>query len=101
MNAKFLVAGIATIALAATGAQAATHHKHHMMSHRHMHRHMHGMKRMSEGGAYAAPAQPIPYAQLDAYTDGARHERGSMGTESSNPSTPDTSMGSGGTTPPN
>jgi hypothetical protein len=58
MNAKILIAGVAIVALAAGGASAKTHHKK-------MHR-GHKTEAASES-KYAAPDQPIPYAQLDSY----------------------------------
>jgi hypothetical protein len=76
MNRKLLVLSVAALALAATGASAKTH-KHH-----------HG-GRMAEGGKYAAPAQPIPYAELDSYVGGSH--RGKMaagGTTDAQPSSP-------------
>ena len=62
MNAKILIAGAAIAALAAGGASAGTRHKS-------MHPHkMHKAVAASES-KYAAPDQPIPYAQLDSYLD--------------------------------
>jgi hypothetical protein len=58
MNAKVLVAGVAIVVMAA-GASSAKTHRHSM------HHSMHGHS-MSED-AYAAPAEPIPYAQMDTY----------------------------------
>jgi len=58
MNAKILIAGVAIAALAAGGASAKTHHKK-------MHR-GHKTEAASES-KYAAPDQPVPYAQLDSY----------------------------------
>ncbi len=46
MNAKILIAGIAVAALTAVSAQAASSHN---------------------AGAYASPAQPIPYSSLKTY----------------------------------
>ncbi|MGH6993424.1 MAG: hypothetical protein ACRED8_08755, partial [Caulobacteraceae bacterium] len=46
--------------------------------HHHHWRHHHGAMEMSEGGTYAAPSQPIPYTQLDAYLHANHHERVSM-----------------------
>ena len=34
---------------------------------------------MSSASGYAAPAQPIPYTQLDSYVNGASGDRGQMG----------------------
>ena len=62
MNAKILIAGAAIAALAAGGASAATHHKK-------MHHKMHKSDDMAASSKYAAPDQPIPYAQLDSYMD--------------------------------
>jgi hypothetical protein len=59
MNAKLLIAGVAIVALAVGGASANTHKKH----------------SAATSGAYAAPAQPIPYAQLDAYMSASPQER--------------------------
>jgi hypothetical protein len=57
MNVKILIAGVAIAALAAGGASAAAHKK--------MHK---GHKMESASSSkYAAPDQPIPYAQLDSY----------------------------------
>ncbi|MDQ2861502.1 MAG: hypothetical protein M3T55_12435 [Pseudomonadota bacterium] len=62
MNAKILIAGAAIAALAAGGASAGTRHKS-------MHPHkLHKSVAASES-KYAAPDQPIPYAQLDSYLD--------------------------------
>jgi len=69
MNAKFLIVGVAAIALAASGAAAKT--RHHAM------RHAKGAMEAS-GGSYAAPAQPIPYGQMDAYMKASPSERSSM-----------------------
>jgi hypothetical protein len=69
MNAKFLIVGVAAIALAASGAQAKSRH--------HATRHAKGAAEES-GGAYAAPAQPIPYGQLDAYMKATPKERADM-----------------------
>ena len=57
MNAKILIAGVAMAALAAGGASATMHKKH------------------SAAGAYAEPAQPIPYSQLDAYMKASPRQR--------------------------
>ncbi|HEY5008845.1 MAG TPA: hypothetical protein VII42_12625 [Caulobacteraceae bacterium] len=46
MNAKILIAGVAVAALTAVSAQAASSHN---------------------AGAYASPAQPIPYSSLKTY----------------------------------
>jgi hypothetical protein len=59
MNAKILIAGVAIAALAAGGASATMHKKH----------------SVSSAGAYAEPAQPIPYSQLDAYMKASPRER--------------------------
>ncbi len=59
MNAKILIAGAAIVALTAGGASAATHHKK-------MHK-MHKSDDMAASSKYAAPDQPIPYAQMDSY----------------------------------
>jgi hypothetical protein len=55
MNRNLLIIGAAAAALVATGASAATH-KHHGHAKR---------------DNYAAPAQPIPYAELDSYVGGS------------------------------
>ncbi len=60
MNRKLLVMSVTAAVLAAGATSATTMHKKHSMS---------------EGGHYAAPSQPIPYAQLDAYLTGSRSER--------------------------
>jgi hypothetical protein len=59
MNAKLLIASVAIVALAVGGASANTHKKH----------------SASTSGAYAAPAQPIPYAQFDTYMSASPDER--------------------------
>lgn len=61
VNTRLLIAGIAIGALAAGGASA------------HKTRHHHGRTM-----AYAAPAQPIPYAQLDHYLRASPKERRSI-----------------------
>jgi hypothetical protein len=79
MNRKLLILGVAALALAATGASATGHkHKGHAAS---------------EGGKYAAPAQPIPYTELDSYVGGGGSHHGKMADSApmSAPTTPDTS----------
>ena len=61
MNAKVLIAGVA-IAVMATGAASAKTMKH----------------KMSSGGSYAAPSQPIPYSQMDAYMKASPKQRTAM-----------------------
>ncbi len=68
MIAKLLVAGVAIGALAASGATAKVHHSHHATAH--------GMGGVAN--TYAAPAQPIPYADVDHYLHASRAERQSM-----------------------
>ncbi len=60
MNRNLLVISV-TAAVVAAGATSAT-----TMKNKHS---------MSVAGRYAAPAQPIPYAQLDSYLKGSRSER--------------------------
>ena len=55
MNVKMLLVGAATALLAAGASQAAT----------------------SRHGAYAEPAQPVPYSQLDAYMKASPRVRAS------------------------
>ena len=66
VHIRHLIAGVAIAGLAAGAAQA---HK----AHHHAYRHAHGL-------AYAAPAQPIPYAQLDQYLRASPAERNSIET---------------------
>jgi len=54
MNTRYLIAGVAVAALMAGGVSATTHR----LSHK---------SRMIASSEYAAPSQPIPYAQLDSY----------------------------------
>ncbi|MEO8813344.1 MAG: hypothetical protein ABI376_10590 [Caulobacteraceae bacterium] len=56
MNTRLLIAGVAIAALAAGAASARTHH--------------HTTRHTMRGPNYAAPSQPIPYGQLDAYVGG-------------------------------
>jgi len=62
VNSRLLVMGVALGALVAGGASANTRH--------------HAAR--DSGGTYAAPAQPIPYAQLDHYLHASRSERKSI-----------------------
>ena len=67
MRTGLLFTGVAVAALVAGGASATlhkSHHKHHSMG---------------AGDMYAAPAQPIPYAQLDSYLAAKPSQRASMG----------------------
>ncbi len=76
MNPKLLILGVAAAALAAGGASAATHH-----SKKHMAREN-----------YAAPAQPIPYSELDSYVGGShKMDQAPAAPSTSAPTTPDTS----------
>ncbi|MBV8683340.1 MAG: hypothetical protein JO111_10730 [Caulobacteraceae bacterium] len=103
MNAKILVTGVAVAVLVAgaaaaqsttstgsmsssssagTGATSApaasdTGAKAHAKHHAH-HKRMASNERHSRGGQYAAPAQPIPYAQLDQYMKASPKERMAM-----------------------
>ena len=63
MNAKILIAGVAVAAMVCGAASARTHAKHH---------------HASGGVSYAAPSQPIPYSQLDAYVKAAPKQRSAM-----------------------
>jgi hypothetical protein len=76
MKIQVLVAGVAAIALAATGASAAT--KHHAAS---------------TGGKYAEPSQPIAYSKLDAYLKATPSQRAKG--DWSNDSTTAAATGSG------
>jgi hypothetical protein len=83
MNAKVLIAGVA-VAVMATGAVSAKTTKH-----------------STSGGAYAAPSQPIPYGQMDAYMKASPKQRAAMsasgmGTDAS-ATTSGSSMGAGST----
>jgi hypothetical protein len=60
MNRNLLVISV-TAAVVAAGATSATT--------------MHNKHKLGEAGRYAAPAQPIPYAQLDSYLKGSRSDR--------------------------
>lgn len=60
MNAKILIAGVA-VAVMVSGVASAKMHRHVMT-----------------GGAYAAPAQPVPYAQLEAYMKASAKQRMAM-----------------------
>jgi hypothetical protein len=62
---KLLIAGAAIAALSSSAATAHVRHHHHHMLHARM--------------SYAAPAQPIPYAQLNSYVGGSRRERMAIG----------------------
>ncbi|HXV01700.1 MAG TPA: hypothetical protein VG166_14500 [Caulobacteraceae bacterium] len=64
MITKLLVAGAAIAALSCGAATAHARHHHHL-------RH--------SGLTYAAPPQPIPYAQLDSYLRGSSRERMAIG----------------------
>jgi hypothetical protein len=59
---RILIAGVAIAALCASGASAKARHHH----------------AKSSGSTYAAPAQPIPYAELDHYLRASRSERRSI-----------------------
>ena len=69
MIARLLIAGVAIGALAAGGATAKVHHHA-----------RHAMAHGTRGAAYtyAAPAQPIPYADLDHYLKASPAERRSI-----------------------
>jgi hypothetical protein len=99
MNSKILIAGAAAVALIAGTASAQmtpdastpasgssttgttpgmtkgtmTHH-HHM----HMHHHHHMTRDRGETSEYAAPANPIPYADLSKYKEDDRQQRMAM-----------------------
>jgi hypothetical protein len=60
MNRNLLVISV-TAAVVAAGATSATT--------------MHNKHKLGEAGRYAAPSQPIPFAQLDSYLKGSRTER--------------------------
>ena len=64
MNRNLLIVSAAAIAVAAAGGASAATHKHH-----------HGM---SGRGRYAAPSQPIPYDQVDAYVGGSHVKNSQM-----------------------
>jgi hypothetical protein len=66
MKYGFLITGVAVAALVAGGASATIHKSHHKS-------HMRGTD------MYAAPSQPIPYAQLDSYLAAKPSQRASMG----------------------
>jgi hypothetical protein len=65
VNSKLLITSLAIGAIAAGGATAKVRH-HNRMAHD------------SAGFTYAAPAQPIPYAEMDHYLHASRAERKSM-----------------------
>lgn len=83
MNAKVLIAGVAVAAMVCGAASARTHA---------MHRHASGAM------SYAAPSQPIPYGQLDAYLKASPKQRtammsgGAMATAGAMAETPATPM---------
>jgi hypothetical protein len=81
MKTALLIAGAAVAGMVAGGAAATTHksHRSHTMS--------------SDGGAYAAPAQPIPYVQLDSYIHASPSQRASMGGSSPGMSPTDNAQG--------
>ena len=101
MNAKILITGVAVAVLAAGAAAAqtaadtgstgaasgssatSTHHVRHHASHHRMAK--------NEGGAYAAPQQPIPYAQLDQYMKASPRQRMAMAQQANTGTTADTS----------
>jgi hypothetical protein len=62
MNNVLLIAGAAAIGLTASVAQAVTHHQY---------------TRTANRGAYAMPAHPIAYADLNAYMKATPRERAS------------------------
>ena len=66
MKPTLLVASVAVAALAAGAASAHHHRYHHARSH-----HVRSL-------AYAAPAQPVPYAEVDHYLRATPGERRSM-----------------------
>ena len=70
MIARLLIAGAAIGALAFAGGATAkvSHHGHHATAH--------GMT--GTANTYAAPAQPIPYSDMDHYLHASRAERKSM-----------------------
>lgn len=105
MNAKILVTGVAVAVLAAgagaaqtdtssspAGAPAATSGSDMGAQHsvRHHARHHH-MARNERGGSYAAPQQPIPYAQLDQYMKASPRQRMAMEQQANTGTTADTS----------
>ena len=63
MNAKVLTAGVAVAVMVAGASSAKTH-----MSRKHH----------ETGGSYAAPSQPIPYSQMDAYMKASPKQRMAM-----------------------
>jgi len=92
---RILIAGVAIAALSVGAASAKTHHH----------------ARSSRSMTYAAPAQPVPYAELDHYLHASRSERQSIetaaaantgntaNTAATAPATTDTTTGAM-TTPP-
>jgi hypothetical protein len=102
MNAKMLITGVAVAVLAAGAASAQTDPSSgsmgstsqpaagaastdmsstHAMSHhtmRHRHHAMRAMHEGREGGSYAAPQQPIPYADLGKYEKASPRHRIAM-----------------------
>jgi hypothetical protein len=76
MIARLLIAGVAISALAFAGGATAKvrHHRHHAMAH--------GTSGVAY--TYAAPAQPIPYSDMDHYLHASRAERQSMETAAAN-----------------
>jgi hypothetical protein len=88
MNRKLLILSVAAVAVAATGAYAKTHHHH--------------ASQAQSGGKYAAPAQPIPYTELDSYVGGSRHAQKSaapMSTPATTEATPSSPSTPAGATP--
>lgn len=80
MIARLLIAGVAISALAFAGGATAKvrhHHGRHAMAH--------GMSGVAY--TYAAPAQPIPYSDMDHYLHASRAERRSMEMAAANAST--------------
>lgn len=115
MNAKILVTGVAVAVLAAGAAAAQTNPStgsmasgsstggteatsanggsdmgthHHARHHAHHHRMAMNERR---GGEYAAPQNPIPYAQLDQYMKATPRERMAMEQQANTGNTADTS----------
>jgi hypothetical protein len=104
MNAKMLITGAAVAVLAAGAALAQTDPSSSAMSPTTgdtaagtstattpMHHRRHKMHESKEGaGAYAAPKQPIPYAQLDQYMKSSPKQRMAMAQQADTGSSVDT-----------
>jgi hypothetical protein len=82
MIARLLIAGVATGALAFAGGATAKARHHHATAH--------GMTGVAY--TYAAPAQPIPYSDVDHYLHASHAERQSMQMAAANSSATSAAM---------